>query len=93
MTPTLFMQEWPKPGDKLQFTGKTFAFHTNVMKNADKLLLGQIYEVRAVEVSSSWCLIKLREFPETGVFGDDWFSLSFFEWPNKGLKPPMDPRR
>jgi hypothetical protein len=85
------MQEWPKLGDKLQFTGETFAFHNNVVRNARKLLLGQEYTVRAVEVASSWCLIKLMEFPETNVFGDDWFSLSFFEWPNKGLKPPMTP--
>ena len=78
-------QEWPKPGDKLQFTGKTFAFHTNVIENGKKLLLGQEYTVRAVEVASSWCLIKLMEFPETSVFGGDWFALSFFEWPKKFL--------
>ena len=73
-------QKWPKIGDKLKFTGKTFAFHTNVMKNADKLLLGQEYTVREVDVASSWCLIKLQEFPETEVYGEDWFSLSFFDW-------------
>ena len=27
------MQEWPKIGDKLKFTGLKQAFHTNVIKN------------------------------------------------------------
>ncbi len=87
------MQEWPKIGDKLKFTGLKQAFHTNVIKNGGKLKLGEYYTVRKVDVASSWCCIFLEEFPETEVFGDDWFSLAFFERPNKGINPHMDPLR
>lgn len=74
---------WPKPGDKLKFKGKTRCFHTNVEENGEKLEKlgrGLEYTVREIDVASSWTLIKLEQFPETDKFGEDWFSLSFFEW-------------
>ena len=78
---------WPKPGDKLKFLGKRRCFHSNVENNADKLIPGETYEVRAVEVASSWCLIKLVQFPETDKFGEDWFALHFFDW---NIEKPLD---
>lgn len=72
-----------KVGDKLEFKGANVIWFKNVARNAEKLVIGQIYTVRAVEPASSWCCIKLDEFPETEVFGDDWFSLSFFKLPNE----------
>ncbi len=75
-----------KPGDKLEFKGSRPIWFANVLKNAGKLVVGQEYTIRSVEPASSWCCIKLEEFPETEVFGDDWFSLSFFTRKNEDIQ-------
>jgi hypothetical protein len=78
---------WPKPGDKLKFLGKRRCFHINTEANADKLTVGNFYTVRECSPASSWCLIKLLEFPETDKFGEDWFALHFFDW---NIEKPLD---
>ncbi len=64
---------WPKKGDKIQFIGAKFAFHSNVLENGKKLTVGEVYTVADCEPFSSWCMVKVEEFPE------DKLSLSFFK--------------
>lgn len=70
-----------RPGDKIVFKGFVAHWFNNIKRNSEKLVIGQSYTVRYVEIASSWTLVKLEEFPETEIHGDDWFCLGTFEWP------------
>jgi hypothetical protein len=68
-----------RPGDKVKYIGPGFCFHSSVWQNHKKLEFGREYTLREVAPASSWTRVSLEEFPETDKFGEDWFSLSFFD--------------
>ncbi len=68
---------FPKIGDKVIFKGVPDIYYpmfTCMKKHAEeKLVIGQTYTARKVEVYSSWCAIWLDE-----VEGDVYFNRTFF---------------
>jgi hypothetical protein len=73
------MKQWPKVGSKVTYKGTHHFWFTNIIKDANELLeLDKEYTVSKIELASSWCGVKLEEFPEKK------FALSFFEY-NKDL--------
>lgn len=69
----------PKPGDLLEFKGAEGYFYphyTNVIAFAkENLKVGRKYEITKVSVYSSWCSVRLKDFP------DQIFHLSMFRAP------------
>lgn len=70
--------DFPKVGDILIFKGvpEIYYPHYACMGNLAKenLIVGQKYQVRNVEIYSSWCAVWLDGFPD-----DESYNLSFFE--------------
>ena len=73
------MKQWPKVGSKITYKGTHTFWFTNITKDAEELLeVGKEYTVSALELASSWCGVRVEEFPEK------LFALSFFTY-NKEL--------
>ena len=73
------MKQWPKIGSKVTFKGtpKHFWF-TNILKDANDLLeVGKEYTISQLKLASSWCGVRLEEFP------DKLFALHFFSYENE----------
>lgn len=69
------MKQWPKAGSKVTFTGSHMFWFVNIVKDANELLeIGKEYTVDKLVLSSSWCGVRLEEFP------DKVFALSFFTY-------------
>jgi len=69
------MKAWPEIGSKVTFTGVHVFWFTNIVKDANELLeVGKEYTIAKLELASSWCGVRLEEFP------DKLFSLSFFKY-------------
>lgn len=67
------MKEWPKVGSKVTFTGTRQFWFVNMVKDANELLeIGKKYTISKIELASSWCGVKLEEFPES-TFALSWF--------------------
>jgi len=67
------MKQWPKIGSKITFKGTHKFWFTNIIKDAEDLLeLNKEYTVSKIEPASSWCGVRVEEFP------DKLFALSFF---------------
>lgn len=67
--------EFPKPGAKLKYKGTHPFWFTNYIQDAkDKLVVGQEYTLKTIEILSSWCCVTLEET------GDTEFALSFFTY-------------
>jgi len=65
--------KWPEVGSKLQFKAVHTLWFSNIIKDAEELLVvGQIYTIAKISPASSWCSVVLEEFP------DKKFALSFF---------------
>jgi hypothetical protein len=66
-------KQWPKVGSKVTYEGTHHFWFTNIIKDANELLeVGKEYTISKVELASSWCGVRLEEFPEK------LFALSFF---------------
>ena len=69
---------WPKISSKITFRGTHMFWFTNIVKDANELLeIGKEYTISKVELASSWCGVRLEEFP------DKLFALSFFNYPKE----------
>jgi hypothetical protein len=72
-------QFWPLPGDKVTFMKVHMIWFTNMIRDAEELLIpGAEYTIKTVAVASSWCGITLEE-----IARDDEhlkFPLSFFKY-------------
>ena len=69
----LHTKEWPKVGSKLRFKEVRALWFSDIIKNAEELLVvGQIYTLTSISPASSWCCVELAEFPGKK------FALSFF---------------
>jgi|688.fasta_scaffold1900272_1 hypothetical protein len=75
-------------GDKILFRASGPHWFTNRIENAKKLTPGATYTVKAVQVASSSCAVKLEEFGELD------FELYWFDHPNPHPQnnPPHDPQ-
>ena len=72
-------KQWPKAGSKVTYNGTHKFWFTNITKDAEDLLeIGKEYTVSKLELASSWCGVRVEEFP------DKLFALSFFKY-NKDL--------
>lgn len=66
---------WPKVGSKVIFRKTHTFWFTNIVKDAnDLLVVDKEYTVAKIELASSWCGVRLEEFP------DKLFALSFFDY-------------
>jgi hypothetical protein len=66
---------WPLPGSKIKYKGTHTFWFTNIIKNAeDNLEVGKEYTIKSIAPASSWCEVKVQEFPEISL------ALSFFEY-------------
>ena len=64
---------WPKYGSKIKFKGSGHFWFTNIIKDANDLLeIDREYTIIKLELASSWCGVKLKEFPEK-IFALHWF--------------------
>lgn len=69
------MKQWPKVGSKVTFTSSHMFWFKNIIKDADELLeIGKEYTVSKLVLASSWCGVRVEEFP------DKVFALSFFKY-------------
>ena len=69
------MKLWPKVGSTVTYKGTHTFWFTNIVKDAEQLLeIDKQYTISAVKLASSWCGVKLQEFP------DKLFALSFFAY-------------
>lgn len=69
------MKQWPKKGSKVIYKGTHHFWFTNIIKDAETLLeIGKEYTVAELKLASSWCGVRLEEFP------DKLFALSFFNY-------------
>jgi hypothetical protein len=70
------MKLWPKVGSKITYKGTHMFWFTNIIKDAEDLLeKGKEYTISKIELASSWCGVRVEEFP------DKLFALSFFDYP------------
>ena len=68
------MKQWPKIGSKVTFKGTTKFWFTNIVEDANTLLVvSKEYTIAKLELASSWCGVVLEEFP------DHKFALSWFD--------------
>ena len=68
-------KKWPKVGSKAAYKGTHMFWFTNIIKDAEELLgVGKEYTVAKLVLASSWCGVRLEEFP------DKVFALSFFTY-------------
>lgn len=66
---------WPKVGSKITYKGTHAFWFTNIIKDAEELLeKDKSYTIQSLIPASSWCAVKLEEFPEHE------FALSFFRY-------------
>jgi len=69
------MKQWPKVGSRVKYKGSHQFWFTNIIKDAEELLeIGKEYTVNKLVLASSWCGVRLEEFP------DKVFALSFFTY-------------
>jgi hypothetical protein len=69
------MKQWPKVGSKVTYEGTHHFWFTSIIKDANELLeVGKEYTVLKLVLASSWCGVRLEEFP------DKVFALSFFNY-------------
>lgn len=74
---------FPHPGTKLRFRGTNAFWFTNMIEDAERLLVvDHGYTLKTIEVYSSWASIRLEEFPDTD------FTLSFFDYPRPPQRVP-----
>ena len=72
---------WPKPGDKVVFKGAEYHWHRDMIDRAkDTLVVGEAYVLSKVEPLSSWVRVELDGF------GDQVFSLAFFDYEKSDTK-------
>ena len=68
------MKQWPKIGSKVTFKGTTKFWFTNIVEDANTLLVvSKEYTIAKLELASSWCGVVLEEFPEH-KFALNWFT-------------------
>jgi predicted phosphohydrolase len=72
------MKQWPKIGSKITYKGTHTFWFTNIVEDANNLLeSGKEYTITKLELASSWCGVRIKEFP------DHKFALSFFDYPKE----------
>ena len=74
----------------MKFKGASGMFYphfTNIIAFAKaNLEVGKLYTVRKFEANSSWCSVRLEEFPDD----DNFFHLGMFEFPISTAKEYLD---
>ena len=69
---------WPRIGSKAKYRGTHMFWFKDIVKDANELLEpDREYTIIKLELASSWCGVRLEEFP------DKLFSLSFFDYPKE----------
>lgn len=66
---------WPLPGTKIRYKGTHRFWFTDIVQNAeDNLEIGKEYTIKSISPASSWCEVKVEEFPDVSL------ALSFFDY-------------